>query len=175
MFLLLFAWILYEAFHMVERTCVGCGEVRHWRRFRVSLGGGRMRDEALCSKCRRYQKKPVLIRTKPHPQEKVVRSYCNKRTAMDRKYLRDTGGQPTATHQHNVDAQQLAILHANNWINFYGEISKHMINLLQTTGTRPPFYLLEGDPQLQTYHGVYDTKRAQRLRHKKLGNLDSAT
>jgi len=150
---------------MVERTCACCGEVKHWRRFRVSLGGGRMRDEALCSKCRRYQPKRVLIRTKPHTQAKAVRSYCNKKTAMDRKYLRDTPNPSTHLPDFQREQQRIAIQQANNWINFYSDISNHVINILQETGQLIPIYKLEADTHLQKLFGIYDTKRAQRLRH----------
>lgn len=150
----------------MERKCAHCGEVKHWRRFRVSLGGGRMRDEAMCSKCRRYPKR-VLIRTDPKlkKQIKAIRSYVNKKTAMDRKYLRDTPTPATNLPDFQREQQLLAIHQSNNWINFYSDISKHVINILQITGTSLSLTQLESDPHLQRTHGVYDTKRAQRLRY----------
>jgi hypothetical protein len=161
----------------VSRICAHCGEVKHWRRFRVSLGGGRMRDEALCSKCRRYRRKRVLNRTDPEivRQIKAVRSYCNTKTAMDRKYLRDNPEPNDSLPNFQREQQRIAIQQSNGWINFYSEISKHVINVLQETGTRLPINKIEGDPQLQIYYGVYDSKRARNLRYKKLGDLDSAT
>lgn len=151
----------------VSRICAHCGAVKHWRRFRVSLGGGRMRDEAMCSTCRRYpKKKRVLNRTDPviAKQIKSVRSYCNKKTAMDRKYLRDTPEPNNSLPPFQRTQQLLAIQQANGWINFYSDISKHVINVLQETGTRLPITKLESDPHLQKLYGVFDSRRAQRLR-----------
>lgn len=162
---------LCEAFYYMKRKCAHCGEVKHWRRFRVSLGGGRMRDEAMCSKCRRYAKKPVLNRTDPElvRQIKTIRSYASRRTAWDRKYLRDVTKYGLSDQQFQRDQQQIAITRANGWINFYSDISNHAINILQETGTHPHLHKLEADPHLQKLYGVYDTKRAQRLRY--LGEL----
>lgn len=156
---------------MPERKCAKCGEVRNWRRYRVSLGKGRMRDEAICSTCRRARRKGVLNRTQKQELKRVakevkkVRSYCNLKTNKDRKYLRDNPEPNKALPQFQYDQQVVAIHQANNWINFYSDISKHVINILQITGTSLSLTQLESDPHLQRTHGVYDTKRAQRLRY----------
>lgn len=159
---------------MVERKCAKCGEVRNWRRFRVSLGGGRMRDEAICSTCRRARRKSVLNRTQKramkeatqalNKQIKTIKTYCNTKSSKDRKYLRDTPSPATNLYDFQREQQNIAISQANNWVNFYSDISKHVINILQETGTQLPITQLESDPHLQRTHGVYDTKRAQRLR-----------
>ena len=98
--------------------------------------------------------------------EKQMLTYCNKRTAMDRKYLRDHLHEPLHSHPYTAQQQLQARQHAKGWIAFYDEIYNHAINLLRQTGTRPPWVQLEGKADLHKLYGVYDTRRAARLRAK---------
>lgn len=98
--------------------------------------------------------------------ERAMKAYCNKKTAMDRKYLRDNEHLPLSYRPHIAHKQQTARDHAKGWIGFYEEICNHAINLLRATGTRPPWALMEGKGDLHKMYGVFDTRRAQLLRKK---------
>lgn len=175
---------------MEMQTCAVCGESKHWRRFRKQLGGGVMQECNTCSVCRNKQsaakcrkkkqveRQIVLNRTQHeeglrlgakyyYPQiERSMRTYVNKRTAMDRKYLRDHQDEPLSTQPHLARAQATARQHAKGWIAFYDEILNHAINLLRQTGTRPSWAQLEGKADLHRLYGVANTKRAQLLQER---------
>ena len=170
------------------KICAVCHEEKHWRRFRPRNNDGTYRESDTCSTCRtkaanritskrsNRKKKAVLNRTKhdailaqggvfTYPKvEKAIRTYCNKQTAMDRKYLRDVQEMPKVHSDYLVHKRKVAIAHAHGWIGFYEDICNHAISLLRKTGTRPPFAQMEESADLQKFHGVYNTKRAQRLR-----------
>lgn len=174
--------------------CDTCNTPKNWMRFRLRQGNGTTKEVSTCSTCRQKkasiesgkknrlvkqaQKQLVLNRTNhekqlalgvPHyyPQiEADMKSYCNKKTAMDRKYLRDHQHIPLSTQPHLAEKQLLAEQHAKGWIAFYDEICEHAINLLRQTGKRPPWVQMEGSGTLQLVHGVYRTKRAELLRMK---------
>lgn len=170
------------------QKCVVCHEEKHWRRFRPRNNDGTYRESDTCSTCRsrianaktykknKAQKQVVLNRTNHqrmlelgvdhyYPSvEKAIRTYCNKRTAMDRKYLRDVQNKKAAPTHYLQEQRRIAIAHAQGWIAFYGDIEKHAIQLLRTTGTRPPFAQMEESSDLQKLYGLYNTRRAQRLR-----------
>ena len=172
------------------QNCVVCHEEKHWRRFRMRNNNGTYRESDTCSTCRakaanritskiaNRKKKAVLNRTKHdaivaqgakhvYPEvEKMIHTYCNKRTSMDRKYLRDVQEAPQVKTDYLVAKRKAAIAHAHGWIGFYEDIRNHAINLLRQTGTRPPFAQLEGSPDAQRFHGIYNTKRAQQLRDR---------
>ncbi len=171
-------------------TCVVCSEAKHWRRFRVRKGDGVFAESDTCSVCRNrqsaaqsYQKKKlvnkvVLNRTVhdkqlelgvPHYYPDVERkmwAYCNKQTAMDRKYLRDVQEMPPTHSDYMTAKRKVAIDNARGWVAFYNEICEHAINLLRQTGKRPPFAQMEGSGTLQLLHGIYNTKRAAKLRER---------
>lgn len=98
--------------------------------------------------------------------EKQMRSHCNKRTANDRKYLRDHAHEPLSNNAYTAKQQQQGRDRAKGWIAFYDEILNHAITLLRQTGTRPPWAQLEGKGDLHRFHGIYNTKRAAWLRAK---------
>lgn len=175
-------------------TCDTCNIAKPWMRFRLRLGSGMQKEVNTCSACRQkkasadsstrirkkkqQEKQAVLNRTHHDTQlkldvpyyypklERQMRSYCNSKTAMDRKYLRDHQDESLNNHSHVAAKQQQAREHAKGWIALYDEICDHAINLLRQTGTRPPWAQLEGKADLHRLHGVYDTKRAQQLRLK---------
>ena len=175
-------------------VCDSCGLSKDWRRFRLRLGNGVQKEVSTCSICRakqsrlrtsqkiRMQKKLerqiVLNRTNLGKQnelgvpyyypkiEKMMRTYVNKKTAMDRKYLRDHEHLPLHPNPYTAKKQQMAREHAKGWIGFYDELLNHSINLLRQTGTRPPWAQLEASVDLQKLYGIYDTKRAVVLRAK---------
>ena len=133
---------------------------------------------ASCRKQKQFEKQVVLNRTNhehqianniPHyfPKlERAIRTYANKKTAMDRKYLRDHQDQPLS-HRPDLARKQLtARQHAKGWIALYDELAEHSINLLRQTGTRPPWAQLEGKSDLHRLYGVYNTQRARLLREK---------
>ena len=175
---------------MELRTCAVCGEAKSWLRFRKQLGKGIMEETDVCSVCRNRlaaatrrkkeqdERRVVLNRTRHeeglrlgakyyYPQiERSMRTYVNKRTAMDRKYLRDHQDEPLSTQPHLARAQATARQHAKGWIAFYDEILSHAINLLRQTGTRPPWAQLEGKSDLHRLYGVWNTRRAQLLRER---------
>lgn len=193
---------------MDTKLCTKCNTEKHWRRFRIRVGGGLMRESDLCSTCRAksYRAKPkppaVLNRTNGnapritpkmdyllnkhdgesfkeyqirkesgfpyyYPKlERSMRAYANKKTAMDRKYLRDNQDKPLSTQPHIAQMQRSARQHAKGWIAFYDEILSHAINLLRQTGTRPPWAQLEGKSDLHRLYGVWNTRRAQLLRER---------
>jgi len=175
---------------MDKIICASCNEEKPWQRFRVRRGDGTCKESIFCSVCRnklaaaaiRQKKKSakqvVLNRTHQqarlkvgyphyHPDiEQDMKVYCNKKTAMDRKYLRDHQHTPLSLTPHIAHKQQLARDHAKGWIAFYDDICNHAINLLRTTGTRPPWAQLEGSADLQLLYGVYRTRRAQLLRER---------
>ena len=170
--------------------CAQCCEAKPWRRFRVSNGKGVMREVNICSTCRNKnastkcrkakQLERQLVLNRTHHQTKIdnnypfyypdlerkMRSYCKKKTAMDRKYLNDHQHEPLSTRPHLAAKQLQAREHAKGWIALYDEICEHAINLLRQTDNRPPWVQLEGKADLHRLHGVYDTKRAQLLRLK---------
>lgn len=170
------------------KICVVCHEEKHWRRFRPRNNDGTYRESDTCSTCRskaanritskrsNRKKKAVLNRTKhdeilaqggvfTYPKiEKAIRTYCNKQTAMDRKYLRDVQEMPPVHGEYLTRKRKVAIAHAHGWVGFYEDICKHSISLLRKTGTRPPFAQMEESADLQKFHGIYNTKRARRLR-----------
>ena len=175
---------------MELQTCSVCHESKHWRRFRKQLGGGMMEETSVCSTCRNkiaaakcrkkkqfddqvarnnveHQKMLELNVPYYYPEiEKMMRAYCNKRTAMDRKYLRDNQDKPLSMQPHIARVQQSARRHAKGWIALYDDILNHAINLLRQTGVRPPWSQMEGKPDLHRMYGVYNTKRAQLLRNR---------
>jgi hypothetical protein len=192
-----------ETFMDDLQTCVVCGEVKDWRRFRIRVGDGTTKESNTCSICRskaarlvsakQHQKNQPCITPKMdyllhrHPDEsfsdykrrkesgfpyyyskieKQMLTYCNKQTAMDRKYLRDHLHEPLNSRPYTAQRQITARNHARGWIGFYDEICNHAINLLRQTGTRPPWSQLEGKADLHKLYGVYDTKRARRLRDR---------
>ena len=173
-------------------VCDTCKIPKDWQRFRLRLGNGTTKEVSTCSACRqklasaesskkiRLQKQAarqlVLNRTNHEKQlelsvpyyfpkiEQQIRSYANKKTAMDRKYLRDHQDEPLSIRPHLAQKQLAAREHAKGWISLYDELVEHSINLLRQTGTRPSWAQLEGKPDLHRLHGVYDTKRSQLLR-----------
>ena len=171
-------------------VCVCCNEEKPWTRFRSWKSVGVFEMSDTCSVCRNRQsasqsyhkKKPsrqvVLNRTRhakqlelgvPHyfPDiEKDMKAYCNKRTAMDRKYLRDNQDKPLNNVPSIALKQTTARERAKGWVAFYDEICEHAINLLRQTGKRPPFAQMEGSGTLQLVHGLYNTKRAAKLRER---------
>ena len=175
-------------------VCDTCGTEKHWRRFRLRVRAGVQKVTSTCSDCRakqsraatskkiRLQKqfdKQVVLNRKHHQKmldlgidhyypdlEDQMRTYCNKKTAMDRKYLKDNQDKPLSTNPITAAKQQQARDHAKGWIGFYDEILNHAINLLRQTGTRPPWAQLEGKSDLHRLYGVSGTKRAQRLRER---------
>ena len=181
--------LFWEIF-MELQTCSVCHEEKHWRRFRKQLGGGVMEETSVCSACRnkiaaatcrkkkqfdeqvarnnvKHQKMLELGVPYYYPEvEKAMRTYCNTKTAMDRKYLRDHQDKPLSTQPHIARVQQSARRHAKGWIGFYDEILNHAINLLRQTGQRPPWSQREGKADLHRMYGVYNTKRAQLLRYR---------
>lgn len=175
---------------MELQTCSVCHESKHWRRFRKQLGGGIMQETSICSTCRnklaaaairkkKKQDKQVVLNRTQHEEgvrlgakhyfpkiEKAIRTYANKKTAMDRKYLRDHQDAPLSHRPDLAQKQLLARQHAKGWIALYDELVEHSINLLRQTGTRPPWAQLEGKSDLHRLYGVYNTKRAQLLRER---------
>lgn len=171
-----------------SKTCANCGQEKDWKRFRIRRGDGTFADSDTCSVCRgdlyraktrrakQLTKQAVLNRTIAQTKnelgaahyypkiESAIRSYCNKQTAMDRKYLRDLETKPKVDRPCEVARRTIAIERAKGWIGFYDEIAEHSIKLLRATGTRPSFRSMEESPDLQNYHGIYNTKRARRLR-----------
>ena len=175
---------------MEMQTCAVCGEDKSWLRFRKQLGGGLMESSSICSTCRnrlaaakcrkkkQFEQQVVLNRTNHEYQiankipnyypklERAMRTYCNKKTAMDRKYLRDHQDEPLSHRADLARAQATARQRAKGWIAFYDEILNHAINLLRQTGTRPSWAQLEGKADLHRLYGLSDTKRAQLLRER---------
>lgn len=175
-------------------VCDSCGIAKNWRRFRLRLGGGVQKEVSTCSTCRakqsrlqtsqkiRLQKKLerqiVLNRTVHEKQaelgvpyyfpkvERMIHTYANKRTAMDRKYLRDFEHEPLHPNPYTAKQQLQAREHAKGWVGFYDELLNHAINLLRQTGKRPTWAQLEASADLQKLYGIYDTKRAAVLRSK---------
>lgn len=174
------------------KVCDKCGIVNHWRRFRIRLGNGMMRESDTCSNCRAkeirarsanecakkkraqkivstniatHQKKLELGYPYYYPEiEKMMRSYCNRKTAMDRKYLRDMADYKPNANLRIRKQQEEAIKHAKGWIGFYDEILEHALNLLRQTGQRPSWAALEKSGDLQRLYGVANTRRASHLR-----------
>lgn len=171
-----------------EVVCQICNTSKHWRRFRVRIGGGSFMESPYCSECRnrlasaatrkkkKLEKQVVLNRTlheealqKDYPHhfpkhERAIRAYCNRKTAMDRKYLRDHQHLPAHPNPRIHKQRQLAIKHAKGWIALYDDICNHAINLLRQSGARPSFAAMEKSADLQKLYGVWNTKRASRLR-----------
>lgn len=175
-------------------VCDTCGTEKNWMRFRLRLGNGTTKEVSTCSTCRQKkasaesskqirlakqaQRQVVLNRTHhekqlilnvPHYYPKIesqMRAYANKKTAMDRKYLRDHQDKPLSLKPHLAAKQQIAQEHAKGWIAFYDEILNHAINLLRQTGTRPTWAQLEGKSDLHRLYGVWNTRRAQLLRER---------
>lgn len=175
-------------------TCDTCGTAKPWQRFRLRLGNGTQKEVTTCSICRQKKasaesskkirlakqkdRKLVLNRTNDdlrrlldvpyfYPEiEDAMRSYCNQKTAMDRKYLRDHQDKPLSTLTRVANKQRQAREHAQGWIRFYEDICEHATNLLRQTGTRPPWAQMEGKADLHHLYGIYHTKRAQLLRDR---------
>lgn len=175
-------------------VCDRCNSAKSWKRFRIRVGDGTTKPSTTCSTCRtaiaqaaasakarlakKQTKQLVLNRTTAAKKERLavehyypdierqMEVYCNKKTAMDRKYLRDHQHTPLSLTPHIAQKQQTARDHAKGWIAFYDDICNHAINLLRTTGTRPPWAQLEGSADLQLLYGVYRTRRAQQLRER---------
>lgn len=114
-----------------------------------------------------YQRRKELGYPYYYPKvEKMLRTYANKQTAMDRKYLRDNEHLPLHPRPYTAQQQRTAREHAKGWIGFYDDLLNHAINLLRQTGKRPTWAQLEASADLQKLYGIYDTKRAAVLRSK---------
>ena len=174
--------------------CDVCLAAKPWQRFRMRLGKGVQKESTTCSDCRakksrfdsatkirlkkQRDRKVVLNRTQYQKQlelgvphyfpdiERDMKTYCGKRTAKDRKYLRDNQDKPISINPRIAQQQTTAREHAKGWIAFYDEICEHAINLLRQTGTRPPWAQMEGSGTLHLVYGIHNTKRAQQLRDR---------
>ena len=177
-----------------QKTCDTCNISKPWRRFRLRIGNVIQKETNSCSECRakksraetskkiqaqqRLAKRVVLNRTHHKTQlelnvpyyypdiEKAMAAYCNTKTAMDRKYLRDNQDKPISTNPRIAQQQTTARQRAQGWIGLYDEILNHCINLLRQTGNRPPWAQMEGKADLHRLYGVHDTQRAALLRAK---------
>lgn len=172
--------------------CSVCGCNTHWRRFRVRNGDGTYQESDTCSTCRtkisnrksaavsnakrKLTKRVVLNRTRHdkslqenighfYPDiEQSIRSYCNRQTAMDRKYLRDVANMKPCANEYLMQKRRTAVERAKGWIAFYDDIAKHSIQLLRATGMRPSIRSMEQSSDAQLLYGLQNTKRARRLR-----------